>query len=221
MEFSPDQPQRLPTFHCAPPARELAGEGKTGPASPPDWSRGRPLLLLALGPRLLQGNFSPPSLGSTEYQGSAPGVPSAPTRAAPPLQNPGVNNGLQKCVARSRTEGHCANPVHKGDCLFFFFPYDAKRCFRHLFHSNPRPPPRNRDHPPCAAQLPVLSPQPSREGELERSSRLCCSHIITLISSGTVGLWWGGREETAGPARNERTGKRVVEGNERETAGPG
>lgn len=80
-----------------------------------------PHLRLALGPRLLEGNFSPPSPGSTEYQGSAPGVPPAPTRAAPPLQNPGVNNGLQECVARSRTEGHCANPVHKGNCLFFFF----------------------------------------------------------------------------------------------------
>ena len=88
-----------------------------------------------------------------------------------------------------------------------------------IIHTLP-PPPRSQDHRACAAQLPVLSPQPSREGELERSPRLGCSPFITQIS-GTEGLWWGGREERAGPARNGRTGERVVEGNESETAGPG
>ena len=98
---------------------------------------------MAPGPRLLGGNFSPPSPGSTEYQGSAPGVPSAPSRAAPPPK-PRINNGLQECVARSRTEGRCAIPGHKGDCLvlffvFFFLSCDAKRCFRHPVHNTHTP----------------------------------------------------------------------------------
>lgn len=46
----PGQPSRLPTFHCAPPARELGGEGKPGSASPPDWPVDAPPLLCSWAP---------------------------------------------------------------------------------------------------------------------------------------------------------------------------
>eukprot|EP00069_Balaena_mysticetus_P004050 bmy_04385T0 len=112
----PRQPSRLPTFHCAPPARELGGEGKPGSASPPDWPVDAPLLC-SWAPPLLEADFSPLILGSIQYLGSAPSIPSAPTRVASHLQNPKVNNGFQECVARTRTEGHHANQ-HKGNCIF-------------------------------------------------------------------------------------------------------